>query len=177
MISVEERAAQLGNLLIPRDAPRLLRFLDVEVPSVFTKPLTDDQMMAKWMKESISHPLRPTGKGVSNGYTQDDVDTIKAMTGYNFIAFDGGTTVVDDDGNPVSYEVSKMIMKIADRIETDRSLGLLVGDITESYLRGVFKDFEKNGKPFPEDWLKRGLAYVRERDTPRPTAVRRSITA
>lgn len=129
------------------------------------------------MKQSVASPLRPSGKGISYGYTQDDIDTIKAMTGYNFIAFDGGTTVVDDEGDPVPLDISMLVNKLADRIETDRKLGYLTGDITESYLRGVFKDFEKNGKPFPEEWLKRGLAYVRERDTPRPAAVRRSITA
>ncbi|MBB3474348.1 hypothetical protein [Sphingomonas sp. BK345] len=173
---VEERAGRLGNLLIPQDAPRLLRFLNIDVPTGTNPPLTEEQWMAKHMKAAISHPLQPTGRGFLNGFTQDDIDTIKAATGYNFVVMDGTTTVLDDDGNPPPYEVSKIIMKLADRIETDRSLGLLVGDITESYLRGVFKDFEKNGKPFPEEWLKCGLAHVRERDTHRPAAVRRSIS-
>ncbi len=173
---VEERAGRLGNLLIPQDAPGLLRFLDIDVPTGTNPPLTEEQWMAKHMKAAISHPLQPIGRGFLNGFTQDDIDTIKAATGYNFVVMDGTTTVLDDDGNPPSYEVSKIIMKLADRIETDRSLGLLVGDITESYLRGVFKDFENKGKPFPEVWLKRGLAHVRDRGAHRPTAVRRSIT-
>ena len=37
---VEERAGRLGNLLIPQDAPRLLRFLDIDVPTGTNPPLT-----------------------------------------------------------------------------------------------------------------------------------------
>jgi hypothetical protein len=128
------------------------------------------------MKTAMAHSARPTGRGLLSGWTQDDIDTIRAVTGYDFIVMDGGYTVLDDDGNAPPEAISEQVIKLADRIATDRSLGLLVGDITESYLRGVFKDFEKNGKPFPEEWLKRGLAHVRERNAHRPAAVRRSIT-
>lgn len=175
-LPVEERAGRLGNLLIPQDAPRLLRFLDIDVPTGTNPALTNEQWMAKHMKAAISHPLQPTGRGILNGFTQEDVDTIKAATGYNFIVMDGGTTVLDDDGNPPPLDIADRVFALADRIEADRYTGALTGDITESYLRGVFKDFEDKGKPFPEEWLKCGLAHVRERDAHRPAVVRRSIS-
>ena len=128
------------------------------------------------MKTVMAQPARPTGIGLPSGWTQDDIDTIRAVTGYDFIVMDGGYTVLDDDGNAPPAAISEQVIKLADRIATDRSLGYLIGDITESYLRGVFKDFEKKGRPFPDEWLKRGLAHVRERDAHRPAVARRSIS-
>ncbi|TCM20427.1 hypothetical protein EDF56_10288 [Novosphingobium sp. PhB165] len=150
-----------GNLLLPSTAMNLMKLLDGEpVAPLGSKALTDREVLQRNMKLAAANSEKPPSAGDPNYYTQKDLDTIKAATGYNLVVFNGGTAIVDDNGNPPPSDIGTNISILAATISGDRSVGIFKGEVTGGELRDIFARYADIGQSFSADWLDKAIDFL-----------------
>ncbi|MBB5714157.1 hypothetical protein [Sphingomonas aerophila] len=108
---------------------------------------------------------------LTDAYKQSDVETFKAMTGWNLVVLNGATMILDDDGNPPPPDspLTDRLVDLSGAIGSDRQDGKLTGDITPEYLNDIFDRFANVEREFSSDWLDKAFNYL-EGDSDRKVA-------
>lgn len=154
-----------GGLLSSINIAEVLKLTDE--PPVDISTLKHGLGDREWLGDAIKRSKAAYAAGdisASNSladlFTQKDVDTIRAATGYNVVVLNGITAVVDDNGNPPSWENGHHVQKMIGDIEADRKFGRLSGEITPDYLKEMFAKYAEGNEAFPEEWLDKALSSL-----------------
>ncbi|WP_395395602.1 hypothetical protein WBP07_08910 [Novosphingobium sp. BL-8A] len=161
------KSSGFGSLLAPTTAGNLLNLI-TEMPSSdnSAKSLTPRQWLAHSMTLAANSPEELPQARQPNYYSQADLDTIKAVTGYNLVVMNGATAVVDDQGNLPSPDIAKKVSLLAATIEGNRAAGAFTGEVTLAYLDDVFAQFTAAKEPLPSEWLDNALHYLQGTNGP-----------
>ena len=167
-----------NGLLLPSTAANLLTLLSGEPPAALGSPTTHS--LGKWL-DRIMPGLAETGRLLTDeqtNYSQQDLDAIKAVTGYNLDVRNGATAVLADDGTCAPDEIGHKIRLLAATLEEGRAARVFDGEVPRDFLVEVFARYADAKPPFPPVWIDRAIAFREDRhETKRKVSGKISRTA